>query len=100
MKEGMQEPEKGERRFRFLWSVEKTEMTVFRRRLPGQDRRDAGRGIAELRANRKPYGKVLRHEPVALDDFVSERIAEHKNLNMSLQGMISREQENGYNNLA
>ena len=66
----MQKPEKGERGFRPFRTVEKAEMAVFRGRFAGQDRRDAGRGVAELRADRKPDGKLLHHKTIALDNLV------------------------------
>ena len=89
MQEGMQEPEKGERGLRIFRTVEKAEMTVFRGRLAGQDRRDARRGIAELRTDRQAHRKFIHHEAVALDDLVPERVAEHKNLNTILQSFVS-----------
>ena len=89
MQEGMQEAEKGERGFRVLRTVKKAEMAVFRGRFAGQDRRDARRGIAELRADGKAHRKLIRHEAVTLDDLVPERIAEHKDFHTVLQSSFS-----------
>ena len=89
MQERMQKTEKSERGFRIFRTVEKAEMAVFRGGLAGQDRRDARRGVAELRADGKPDGEFVHHELVALDDLIPERIAEHENLNTVLHRKFS-----------
>ena len=89
MQEGMQKTENAERGLRIFRTVEEAEMAVFRGRFAGQDRRDARRGVAELRADGKPDGKFIHHELVALDDFIPERIAEHENLDTVFQSKIS-----------